>query len=260
MSRRQFVGRAAIGYANPMVEHLLRDDGERLAYVRHVGDAPGIVWLGGFNSGMTGTKATALDDWARARGRAFVRFDYFGHGASSGHFRDGTVTRWLTDTLAVLDRLSEGPQILVGSSMGAWLALLAALARPQRIAGLLLIAPAVDFTEELLWASFDDAARRAIAEQGEWLRPSQYGPDPYPITRALIDDGRRHLLLGAPIALACPVRILQGMVDPDVPWRHALRLVDALGPDTELTLLKSGDHRLSKPHEIALMLRMLEAM
>ena len=236
------------------------EDGERIAYVRHAGGAPGIVWLGGFKSEMTGTKALALDSWARASDHDFVRFDYFGHGASSGEFREGTVSRWRADTLAVLDGLTEGPQILVGSSMGAWLALLAALARPDRVAGLLLIAPAVDFTEALLWNSFDAAAQRQIWEQGEWLRPSQYGPDPYPITRRLIEDGRGHLLLGKPIPLACPVRIVQGMADPDVPWQHAMKLLGALGPDTEMTLVKAGDHRLSKPHEIDLILRTLAAM
>ncbi len=237
---------------------LIREDGEHIAYVRHAGAAPGIVWLGGFKSEMTGTKALALDDWAR--GRAFLRFDYFGHGASSGNFREGTVSRWLDDTLAVLDGLSEGPQILAGSSMGGWLALLAALARPERVAGLLLIAPAVDFTQALLWDSFDEAVRRQIWETGEWLRPSLYDPAPYPITRALIEDGRKHLLLGGPIAVTCPICIVQGMADPDVPFAHALRLLDRLGPDSELTLVKSGDHRLSKPHEIALILRVLAAM
>ncbi len=239
---------------------LLRDGGERIAYARHGGGAPGIVWLGGFKSDMTGTKAMALDGWARGRGHAFVRFDYFGHGGSSGNFRDGTVSRWLGDTLAVLDRLTEGPQLLAGSSMGGWLALLAALARPERVAGLLLVAPAADFTEALLWDRFDAPTQRQIWEQGEFLRPSQYGPDPYPITRGLIADGRKHLLLGGRIALSCPVRIVQGMADPDVPWQHAMRLLEALGPDTQMTLIKAGDHRLSKPHEIALILRTLAAM
>jgi pimeloyl-ACP methyl ester carboxylesterase len=225
-----------------------------------VGHGPGIVWLGGFKSDMTGTKAMALDGWARGEDRAFVRFDYFGHGGSTGNFREGTVTRWLGDTLAVLDRLTDGPQILVGSSMGAWLALLAALARPGRIAGLLLLASAADFTQALIWESLAPDIQRQIWEQGEWLRPSQYGPDPYPITRALIEDGRKHLLLDKPIALSCPVRIVQGMADSDVPWAHAMRLLERLGPDSELTLVKSGDHRLSKPHEIALILRLLAAL
>ncbi len=243
-----------------MTDTLVRRDGGRIAFCRHCGDGPGIVWLGGFKSDMTGTKAQALGAWARAQGRAFVSFDYFGHGASDGDFRDGTVTRWRDDSLEVLDRLTEGPQILVGSSMGGWLALLAALARPERVAGLLLIAPATDFTQELLWKSYSDDIRRRITEQGEYLWPSLYDAEPYPITRGLIEDGRRHLLLGGPTPIACPVRIVQGMADPDVPWPHAMRLLNALGPDTEITLVKSGDHRLSKPHEIALILRQLTAM
>jgi pimeloyl-ACP methyl ester carboxylesterase len=249
-------------YAEAMstVDILPRADGERLACARREGRGPGLVWLGGFKSDMTGTKAIALDDWAKDNRRAFLRFDYFGHGASSGNFRDGTVSRWLDDTLAALDELTEGPQLLAGSSMGGWLATLAALARPERVAGLLLIAPALDFTEALLWAGLDAAARAQIAEMGEWLRPSLYDPQPYPITRALIEDGRRHLLLGGPIAVHCPVRILQGMADPDVPWRHALKTVEAFGPDVELILIKGGDHRLSKPQEIALILRTLESM
>lgn len=239
---------------------LAREGGAHIAYLKRAGRTPGIVWLGGFKSEMTATKATALDAWAAREGRAFVRFDYFGHGASSGNFREGTVTRWRDDVLAVLDALTDGPQVLVGSSMGAWLALLASLARPKRVAALLLIAPAADFTEKLLWASFDADVKRQILETGAWLRPSAYDPKPYPITRSLIEDGRKHLLLDGPIALSCPVRIVQGMKDPDVPWQHAMKLVGALGPDTQITLVKDGDHRLSKPHEIALIERTLSAL
>ena len=239
---------------------LVREDGACIAYAGHTGDGPGVICLGGFKSDMTGSKALALDSWAQAQGRAFVRFDYFGHGMSSGNFREGTVTRWLGDVLAVLDRLTQGPQILVGSSMGGHLALHAALARPGRVAGLLLIAPATDFTEELLWNTYSPEVQRQIWEQGEWLWPSRYDPEPYPVTRTLIEDGRRHLLLQAPIPVACPVRILQGMQDPDVPWEHALRLMHRLGLDSEVTLVKSGDHRLSTPSGIALLLRTLAAM
>lgn len=221
---------------------------------------PGIVWLGGFKSEMNGTKATALDAWAERMGRAFVRFDYFGHGESSGDFRGGTISRWRADSLTVLDELTVGPQILVGSSMGAWLALLVALARPERIAALLLIAPATDFTETLLWKRLDRGVQKEILEKGEWLRPTTYGPDPYPITRELIADGRRHLLLDGRIALSCPVRVVLGMNDPDVPWQHALKLVEALGPDTQITLVKDGDHRLSKPHELALIEQILSSL
>jgi pimeloyl-ACP methyl ester carboxylesterase len=239
---------------------MLSRDGANIAYLRRAGTAPGIVWLGGFKSEMTATKATALDDWARRTGHAFVRFDYFGHGASSGDFRDGTITRWRDDALAVIDALTAGRQILVGSSMGAWLALLAALAHPQRIAALLLIAPAVDFMESLLWNRLDQTMQSEILTKDEWLRPTAYGTEPYPITRALIEDGRKHLLLDHAIALSCPVRIVQGMEDPDVPWTHAVKLVDALGPDTQLTLIKNGDHRLSKPHELALIEQILSAL
>lgn len=229
-----------------------RPGGERIAYLKRTGASPGVIWLGGFKSEMTATKATALDAWAVRHGRAYVRFDYFGHGSSSGSFRDGTITRWRDDALAVLDEVTAGPQILVGSSMGAWLALLVALSRSERTDGLLLIAPAVDFTETLLWDRLDAEARREIRDKGEWLRPSLYDRDAYPITRALIEDGRKHLLLKGAIALRCPVRIVQGMADPDVPWEHAMKLVSALGPDTQITLVKNGDHRLSKPHEIEL--------
>ncbi len=235
-------------------------DGERLAYAKRDGRGPGVVWLGGFKSDMAGTKAQALDAWARRRGQAFVRFDYFGHGQSSGDFRAGTVTRWRDDALRVLDGLTDGPQILVGSSMGAWLALLATLARPDRVLGLLLLAPATDFTEALLWKSYPENVKRQIVETGEYLWPSQYDAEPYPVTRTLIEDGRKHLLLGGPIGIGCPVRIVQGMADPDVPWPHALRLVEALGPATQIALLKDGDHRLSRPHELAVVLQTLDAM
>jgi pimeloyl-ACP methyl ester carboxylesterase len=239
---------------------MVKDDGARVAALARAGTGPGIVWLNGFKSVMTGTKAQAVDAWAAEHGRACVRFDYFGHGASSGDFRDGTVSRWLDDSLTAIDVLCRGPQILVGSSMGAWLALHCALARPDRISGVLLVAPAVDFTERLLWDTFPPEVRERIERDGEWQRPSQYDAEPYPITRRLIEDGRRHLLLGAPIALSRPVRILQGMADPDVPWRHAMTLLERLGPDTELTLVKSGDHRLSRPNDLALLLRILATM
>ena len=244
----------------PQAGTLAREGGTHIAFLKRDGREHGVVWLGGFKSEITGTKASALDAWAAREGHGFVRFDYFGHGGSSGNFREGTVTKWLGDTLEVLDRLTNGPQVLVGSSMGGWLALLAALARPERVAALLLIAPAADFTERLMWDLFDADAKRQILETGEWLRPSLYDPDPYPIMRALIEDGRKHLLLEKPIAISCPVRIVQGMMDPDVPWRHAMKLIDALGPDTQITLVKDGDHRLSKPHEIALIERTLCAL
>jgi alpha-beta hydrolase superfamily lysophospholipase len=223
-----------------------------------------VVWLGGFRSDMRATKAETLDTWARAKGRAFLRFDYSGHGESSGRFEDGTISRWLEDTLAIVDAASEGPQILVGSSMGGWLALLAAremAARGRPPAGLVLIAPAVDFTETLMWAALDTAARRAIETEGVYLRPSAYAPDPVPITRALIEDGRRHLMLNGPIRSHAPVHILQGMNDPDVPWRHATTLVEHFAVDPAvLTLIKDGDHRLSRAQDLALLIAAVEGI
>jgi pimeloyl-ACP methyl ester carboxylesterase len=244
----------------PDLKELSRPDGETIAYMARAGKHPGLVWLGGFKSEMSGTKAEAVDAWAAREGQAYLRFDYFGHGRSSGDFRKGTISRWQDDTLTVIDQLTEGPQILVGSSMGGWLALLAAKARPQRVAGLLLIAPAIDFTEALLWKRLPEAVQRQIVEKGEWLRPSAYDPEPYPITRGLIEDGRDHLLMNAAIKLSCPVRILQGMEDPDVPWEHALKLTRLIEGDVTLTLIKQGDHRLSTPENLLLIERALDGL
>jgi pimeloyl-ACP methyl ester carboxylesterase len=219
-------------------------------------NGPGLFWLGGFKSDMKGTKAVALDLWAETNGRACLRFDYSGHGESGGDFTEGTIGSWLEDSLAVYTRFAEGPQVVVGSSMGGWLALLLAqrlreLPGAAPIAGMVLIAPAVDFTEELMWKQFPDAIKREIADKGFWLRPSQYGEDAYPITEGLIEDGRHHLLLGGLIETGCPVHILQGVQDPDVPWRHAIELVSRCSrDDVVLTLIKDGDHRLSRPEDI----------
>ena len=227
---------------------LERPDGDFIAYLKRTANrtGPGILWLSGFKSDMTGTKATALDDWAARTGRGYTRFDYFGHGASSGAFRDGTITRWRDDALAVIDRLTDGPQILVGSSMGAWIALLATLARPDRIAGMVLIAPAPDFTEELIWADLSADAKHDIESNGEWMRPSAYGLGPYPITRALIEDGRKHLVLRDEIPIHCPVILVQGMQDPEVPFETSIKLARRLAAsDVSVTLVKNGDHRMS---------------
>lgn len=228
-----------------------RGDGVRLAWRRIAGRGPGVVFLGGFNSDMTGSKAEFLAGWCEARGTPFLRFDYSGHGESGGRFVDGTIGRWAADAACVLDALAPGPQVLVGSSMGGWIALLLAGRRaPHALVG---IAPAPDFTEDLMWAGFTPGTRAMIERDGVWHRPSDYGA-PYPITRALIEDGRDHLLLRGPIALDVPVRILQGMEDPDVPWRHALRIADAItGGDVRVTLVKDGDHRLSRPQDLALL-------
>jgi pimeloyl-ACP methyl ester carboxylesterase len=233
--------------------NLTRADGETIAWRRVEGQGPSVVWLGGFRSDMTGTKAQALADWAAGSGRAYLRFDYLGHGESSGDFQaKGTITRWREDALAVLDQLVDGPALLVGSSMGGWIACLAAMARPERVAALVLIAPAPDFTEKLMTPGIPPEGHADLAKDGVWMRPSEYG-DPYPITRALLEDGARWSILGSePIPIEVPVRILQGGADPDVPWRHALELAEALkGSDVTFTLIKDGDHRLSRPQDIA---------
>ena len=228
-------------------------------------EAPGVLWCGGFLSDMGGTKAVALAQWGERAGREVVRFDYSGHGESGDTFENGTISRWAEEALAVLESSTRGPQIVVGSSMGGWIALLmarvlAARGMSSRLAGLVLIAPAPDFTEELMWKAMPEDVRAAILHDGKWLRPSEYGPA-QPITRALIEDGRENLVLGAPFAVGCRVRILQGVADPDVPWRHALRLVTCLAEDdVVVTLIKDGDHRLSRPEDLERMLAAVEEM
>lgn len=222
-----------------------------IAYRKIEGGAPTIVWFGGFRSDMTGTKAQSLADWAIGAGRAYLRFDYSGHGSSEGRFEDGTISTWLSDALAAIDRLTNGPLVFVGSSMGGWLAALAALRLKERVVGTVFIAPAPDFTEELIWRKLSASDREELSNEGRILEFSQYSPDPNVITKALIDDGRKHLILGGPIDIKCGVRIIQGMADPDVPWRHAVAFAERIASeDVEILLLKSGDHRLSKPHEI----------
>jgi pimeloyl-ACP methyl ester carboxylesterase len=232
-----------------------------LAHERQDGAAPTFVWLGGFKSDMAGTKAEALAVWARDRGQGFVRFDYSGHGQSGGRFEDGTISSWLGDALAVIDRLTRGPLVLVGSSMGGWLALLAARVRPARVAGLLLIAPAADFTERLMWDGFSAEERRAIQTDGRLEEPSQYSPEPNVITLALIEDGRRHLLMDRPYAFAGPIHILQGGADPDVPEAHVRALAASL-PAERLTLelIPDGDHRLSRPQDLERLLAAAEGL
>jgi pimeloyl-ACP methyl ester carboxylesterase len=227
------------------------------------GAAPGLFWLSGYKSDMQGTKAQALAQWAEQAGRGCVRFDYSGHGESDGDFVEGTIGHWLADALAVFEACCRGPQIVVGSSMGGWLALLmvrAVRARqpaaPASVAGLVLVAPAVDFTEELMWKRFPPEIKRELEEKGVWSRPSEYSAEPYLVTRKLIEEGRQHLLLGSMIETGCPVRILQGVEDPDVPWGHAVELVARLASDdVVLTLVKDGDHRLSRPEDIERLIR-----
>lgn len=228
----------------------------RIAVRARKGASPGLFWLGGFKSDMGGTKAVALDAWAAEQDRACVRFDYSGHGESGGDFKDGTIGQWHEESLRVFEQFCEGPQVVVGSSMGGWMALLLARALAKRknakatLAGLVLIAPAPDFTEELMWKNFSPEIRKQIETTGVWHRPSDYG-DPYPITRNLIEEGRNHLVLGGSIDVGCPVRILQGAQDPDVPWQHAFTLTHCLpSDDVVLTLVQDGDHRLSRPQDI----------
>jgi pimeloyl-ACP methyl ester carboxylesterase len=236
-------------------------DGATIAYRRHRGKPPGVIFLGGFMSDMTGTKARTLDAFCAARGQAYLRFDYFGHGASSGDFAAATVGRWRADVLAVLDRLTEGPQVLVGSSIGGWLMLLAALAQPNRVNALIGIAAAPDATEALMWPRLPLAAREAILRDGAVRIPSAYAPEGYLITRALIEDGRRHLVMRAPLPIACPVRLLHGLRDPDVPWQVSLDLAQRIeGEDAQVILVRDGDHRLSGEGDLALLLRTLEPL
>ncbi|MEM7328164.1 MAG: alpha/beta hydrolase [Pseudomonadota bacterium] len=233
-------------------ENFVSPQGRRLA-CRYAAPSTNLtyVWLSGFKSDMTGTKVTVLESWAQQQGHGFLAFDYSGHGVSGGAFEDGTISAWREDALAVIGGLTSGRLILVGSSMGGWMALLSALAMAERVVGMVLIAPAPDFTQKLMWPEFSPEQQAEILEQGLTLRPSDYG-DPYPITRALIEDGAQWNLLDSVIDLNCPIRILQGRQDPDVPWQHAFRLVETLASeDVVFSLIKDGDHRLSRDEDIA---------
>lgn len=241
-------------------------DGDAIAYRRRAGLSPGVVWLGGYRSDMRGVKAEAIGAWSSEAGRAFLRFDYSGHGESEGDFTAGTISRWLKQSLGVLRDLTDGPQILVASSMGAWIALrlvqdLARTGESARVAGLLLLAPAPDFTSDLVEPGLSDENRRDLRRDGVFEAPSAYGPEPNRYTRALIEDGRDNRVLTGPIDTFCPVHVIQGMQDRDVPYAHALKLVGLLpADDLTLSLVSDGDHRLSRPQDIALILRSLEAL
>ncbi len=238
---------------------LNRQDGSTIAYHRSSGKHPGVVFLTGFKSDMSGSKALALETFCQQRGQAFLRFDYTGHGQSSGAFIDGSIGQWADDAVYALDHLTEGPQILVGSSMGGWIMLLAALQRHQRVAGLVGIAAAPDFTEDLMWQKFSAEQQRLLGTQGYVDLPNCYeDQEPYRITRKLIDDGRRRLLLGGAVNLAMPVRLIQGLLDQDVPWQTAARLMEKVSSDdVEVTYVKSGDHRLSEPRDLDRLQRVL---
>lgn len=242
------------------MDHSVLDcgDGRRLAYAARPGAAPTVVFLGGFRSDMTGTKAGFLDNWARQRGQAFLRFDYTGHGASSGAFEDGAIGDWVRDAETAVTRLASGPLVLVGSSMGGWIALCLARRLPGRVAGLVGIAAAPDFTEDSMWAAMDAPTRARLKAEGRIEVPSDYEA-PYPITRRLIEDGRQNLVLRAPLTLPFPVRLLHGTADRDVDPAVALRLLaHASGPDIRLTLVKDADHRFSSPEALALLARTLD--
>jgi pimeloyl-ACP methyl ester carboxylesterase len=241
---------------------LERPDGEQIAWRGVGGAGPTVVWLGGFRSDMAGTKAQVLAEWAEVSERAFLRFDYFGHGESSGDFvQGGCVTRWREDVLAVIDDLTDGPLILVGSSMGGWLALLAAAARPERVQSMVLVAPAPDFTEALMKPRFSPQVQRALEDEGLWIERSAHDPAGYPITRLLIEDGARWSVLPGPLGFSGPVRILQGAKDESVPWTHAHELVHALqSEDVTFTLIKVGYHRLSRPRDLLRLVTTVEEL
>ena len=242
--------------------------GHRIAVLQTngTGSEPGLIWLGGFKSSMDGTKACALAAWAGEQGISCTRFDYSGHGASGGEFEHGTISAWLTESLGVFRNHTSGPQIVIGSSMGGWLSLLlyrelAKSGEADRVSAMVLIAPATDMTEDLMWARFDHDIRGEIEELGVYQRPSAYGDGDYAITRSLIEDGRKHLLFAEPFPVRCPVRILHGEADPDVPWEHGHRLFRHLeGEDISFTLIKDGDHRLSTPQEIGRLLGTVSAL
>lgn len=242
-----------------MPDVLTTPQGRRIAVHRTAGVGPGVVFLGGFRSDMGGTKALALQDWAERSGRAFLRFDYSGHGESSGDFLDGCIGDWAEDAAATVAALTEGPQVLVGSSMGGWISLLLSRAMPNRVAGLVGIAAAPDFTEDSMWAGFTPEQRAEMETAGRVALPSEYSDEPYIITRRLIEDGRQHLVLRSPLSLPFPVRLLQGTADADVPVAVALRLLDhATGPDIRLALVKGADHRFSTPDCLAMIEAALE--
>lgn len=237
------------------------NDGNTIAYHALDGKLPGVIFMGGFKSDMCGTKAISLEEHCNKTNRAFIRFDYFGHGQSSGKFEDGTIGQWKDDAIAIIDRLTDGPQIIVGSSMGGWIMFLAAIARPLNVVGLVGIAPAPDFTQNFLWDPLDDADRRIAQREGYYYTNSEYDNEPLVITMNLIEEGRKHLLLKRPLNLKCPLRIIHGMKDTAVPWQHSVSLIDSFeGNDVEITYIKDGDHRLSEPSNISRIIKVLEEL
>jgi pimeloyl-ACP methyl ester carboxylesterase len=243
-------GKTELDVAEP--SYLPLAPGRRLAYHRVPGTVPGVLFCGGYTSDMAGTKAIALERFCRDHGRAYTRFDYSGHGASSGDFAAGTIGGWTEDAIAMVDQVTEGPLLVVGSSMGGWIVLLMALARPERVAGLVGIAAAPDFTEDLLLPQATPAQRRALTDQGYWMQPSAYGRASYPVTARFLEEARTHLVLRGPIPITCPVHLLHGQRDPDVPWQTSLRLAEQLESGQVIVeLIKAGDHRLSSASDLA---------
>lgn len=235
------------------MQYLTIDSEIELAYARLTGKGPGIVFCGGFMSDMQGSKAKAIEDFCREYGRAFVRFDYRGHGLSKGNLLKATISDWLTDALAILEHLTQGPQIIIGSSMGAWIAALLTKAKPERVKKLIGIATASDFTENLIWARLPDEMQQQLMSGEILYLPAQAGAKPYPITRRFIEDGRQNLLLKSAIPIYCPVNLLHGMQDEDVPWHTSLQLAEQIeSADVKLTLIKDGDHRLAREQDLAL--------
>lgn len=234
-------------------EYFTSRDGASIAYHALAGKSPGIVFFHGFRSDMGGDKAMAAEALARAKGHAFLRYDAFGHGRSSGHYTEGAIGRWAAQAVEVLDALTDGPQILVGSSYGGWIALLAAMARPERVRALVGVAAAPDFTQDMVEREFSDAQRRELEENGQVVIPNCYMPDdPWIIPKRLIDEARDHLVLTRPIPLECPVRLIHGQMDEDVPWQTSIATARAItGDDVQITLIKDGGHRLSRPQDLS---------
>lgn len=245
---------------NLQVDHV-DVQGRKIAFCLEEGTGPGLFWLSGFKSSMLGLKAAALAEWAKERGQAYTRMDYSGHGLSEGAFEEGTISDWLEEAITIFDKKTKGPQILIGSSMGGWLALLLANRMKGRIAGIVLIAPAWDMSEKLMWERFPPEIQQTVLETGFYKRPSAYGDGDYKITYKLIEDGRKHLISDAPLHLGCPVHILHGRQDPDVPWEHGHALINLLPhDDVNFTLIPDGDHRLSREQDIALLKRTIEKL
>jgi pimeloyl-ACP methyl ester carboxylesterase len=243
------------------LRHIEAPAGHRLACRHSPGSSPGVLFCGGYTSDMTGTKATALEAHCRAGRRQFTRFDYMGHGLSGGRFADGTIGGWAADATFVLDHVADGPQVVVGSSMGGWIMLLLALARPERVRALLGIAAAPDFTEDLLWPQAGPEQRAALEREGRWIQPSAHGEDPYVVTQALLDDGRANLLLREPIPIRCPVHLLHGQQDEAVPWQTSLKLAEKLeSEEVTVELIKAGDHRLSRARDIERLFQVVDAL